>query len=340
MISCSEEYVLDKAETLVIYGGSWAGIDLANNLIRAGYNVEAILDQHPNRVSNSPVRVTTTTEYISTFGTEAFVCISIANVVSQNQVVRQLQKLGFRRVLYLPLYLRTSAARKMIMVWNEFFSKGSVPEFTSPIPTEDSMWKVSPDDFLISRFASGEVTVSVHQEFIRTFDYANAIKNSPHFTGEYIKQNIFSNHQFRNSSPLSVLLEYTKENSDWLYDGLEEHYSAALFDPSEFYNTAMVPAIWNERGFFNILDGQHRIAWLLLHGFTGIPLQVKYEDWLSYFNPVATQNLLDYCRSINSLPTHVKHPAFIHFPVKKRTDKEFSKLHAALNHKHKQHTKR
>lgn len=54
---------------------------------------------------------------------------------------------------------------------------------------------------------------------------------------------------------------------------------------TEFFTTHPAMATWNSRGYFNLLDGHHRVSFLYQSGFTRMPIMIsrdEYEIWKNY----------------------------------------------------------
>lgn len=62
---------------------------------------------------------------------------------------------------------------------------------------------------------------------------------------------------------------------------LEQYESAIEFDPS-FFELSPIYCRWNKEKHFNIIDGNHRLFFLLSHGITKIPIVSLLEDYEQY----------------------------------------------------------
>jgi hypothetical protein len=109
-------------------------------------------------------------------------------------------------------------------------------------------------------------------------------------------------------------------------------FESALFsDPSFFMRSAGFAQYRASGKFWYVLDGYHRCSYLLLKGFRAIPLRVKLDEWECYFNASKAQALMDYCKTVDSVPVEIEHPAFMRFPVDPlKTDAVFTQRYSEL----------
>ena len=83
----------------------------------------------------------------------------------------------------------------------------------------------------------------------------------------------------------------------------------------EFFKTSAPIAIWNDRGYFNLLEGHHRSVFLLERGMTQIPVRLSKEDYIKLYNIDVLKKVCDYISNNNivKFKTHIAHPFFDRF---------------------------
>ena len=311
-------------EPVVIYGGGQIGVGLCRRLMQSGVNVQAIIDRNPEGVMNAPVPVMRVEDCISACG-DAPVFVAIGNGLAHPPIARVLRSAGYRRVLHLPAFLRGAKAAAMTRAWNAFYSGN----YAVPFASYDELYTVRADDYLLSEL-SGYVTAIVHKDHVYTV--RRSYEGIEHDYADYFKwQNqgqdvIEKATDVRLDDPLiKALLPvdelFTREQLDF-------YRAKTFFDMGDYYREAASVAVFEGSSHhFNILDGSHRAFYLERQGFDGIPLKMKREEWHAYFRESQAQALMDYCRHLQSLPTLVKHPAFMSFPINEREpDAEFLRL--------------
>jgi len=312
-----EHYSISMDEPLVVYGGGQIGIAAAIRLMDSGYNVAAILDKHPDGVKDSPVIVLTPEKYFSVNG-DAFVFVSLGDGIVHTSVARRLVAAGFTRVLFLPLFLGSKSAISMVHSWNEFYCG----EYGVSIPAYDSLWNVSLEDFILHEDNSESVVVVVHKEYVRTLEVAT--KPNPYSDFVRIPDSVLP----YVDKPISDVSCFSKNSAD-----LDSFLQRSLhYNPHDFYTCCAAPSTLNEKGYFNLIDGSHRCCYMVEKGFHGLPLRVEKAQWESFFKERQAQELMNHCKSLDTLPLAVHHPAFVKLPYSERIpEKEFLDLFHSLN---------
>ncbi len=314
-------YVVSKTKPIAIFGGGQIGLTITQKLVNAGYNIVCIIDQNPSGVKTSSIPVLTPLEAFSKYG-DIFVFISLANGAFHTAVAKMLSDIGFRSLLFLPLILRSHAAKKMLRAWNCFF----VGNFSVPIPNYCELWNICIDDFIHDQHQDF-VTIVIHKDYAH-FCRISCYPDNP-YSAYYQKNELIEDlSQYSIADTVSDRVLATAPYRQGVLDMLE----SALFSPADFYAELAAPASLNEEtGYFEIIDGFHRTKFLIDKDLSGIPLRVRKSEWAQYFKQEQAQNLMNHCKNIESLPFAVKHPAFIRFPViRRKPDDEFIRLYNEL----------
>jgi len=313
-------YKITKNEPIAVYGGGKLGIPTAIKLLESGYNLSVIIDRNPDEVKNSPVPVLALSN-IDKLNTNIFIFMSVGIGPQHTGIADTLFTQGFVRLLFLPLYLRSTAAKNMVRAWNTFFVGG----YDVEVPDYDSLWCVYADDFIYRKEKSGYVNVMVHKDDIHTeglemnrdnhyWSYVPSCGEDLHLKDIPIDSPVAQKH-------------FTENSSGWL----SSFYDNSMFDFIESFLDNPASAGLNENGYFNIYDGHHRSVYLINKGFKAIPLRVKKNEWQQYFKEKEAQALMDYCKGRDSLPLPLHHPAFIKFPVCiDEPDEKFLNLYGKL----------
>ena len=100
-------FALTGREQIVIYGAGQQGKETANLFSKNGFNVKAFLDKRADEVKaieldKSVVRVFDLENYALESKDEVAI-ISLCNGLHHNQVAEQLQSIGFKNIIYIPL---------------------------------------------------------------------------------------------------------------------------------------------------------------------------------------------------------------------------------------------
>ena len=306
-----EMYKIKKTTPVLIYSGGYVGKGYAKRMVAAGYNVVGILDIKPENVINSPVPVFYPDEDTFTRFPDAFVWICLGDSVQHIKISRMLNGFGCEKLLMLPLFLDGKRSKRMTNAYNAF----CLGDYTVDIPFYKDLWSVDAADYVIDEIA-GFVTVLVHK------NHLNGLK--PGIVQDTSRSNPFSLLKVTEDNPLtdddfeSLSLREDKYKSTFVgkRSDLYKVFESALFSNPDFFVQSAGFAQYRASGkFWYMLDGYHRCSYLLLKGFRAIPLRVRFDEWESYFNASKAQALMDYCKTLDSVPKEIEHPAFMRFPV-------------------------
>jgi hypothetical protein len=316
-------FSISKTEPVLIYGGGIFGIGCAGIMLSAGYNIAGIIDINPDGVKDAPVAIyTPDTAAIKFCG--AFVWICLANGEQHSKIARELSRLGFNKILSLPLHMDSKMAKTMIVAYNSFH----IGNYSCQIPHYSELWHVKAEDYILSE-NFGFVTVRIHKKFIYTtkavFDKTTDNPYSLHKT----LNNPYE--PYEPYEPLHKFNDFYFERFQNKRIDLYKFLETALYVNPDFFIDCPCACVINENGIWDLLDGNHRASFLMIKGFAAIPVRVRREEYIRYFREPDAQALMDYCKTLDSLPAQVSHPAFMRFPVDERQpDAKFRALRENL----------
>ncbi|MBF8775880.1 hypothetical protein [Pseudomonas fulva] len=303
------------AARIVIYGGGQIGVGLCRRLMRSGVQVCAIIDRTPEGVANAPVPVMNAQACFQAHGNTG-VFVAIGNGLAHPAIARDLCRVGYTNILHLPVFLRGQRAAAMTRAWNAYYSGDTSVTFVG----YDDLNSLRAQDFVLSE-SSGYITAVVHKDDVFTVkrsypeldhDYADYFKWQDQGADVIDKATNVPIGDPAVKAMLPCEQVFTQEQLDF-------YHAKTFFDLGDYYREAASVALFDPHLHrFNILDGSHRAFYLERQGFDGIPLKMKRSEWEAYFKEPEAQALMDHCRGLASLPTVVKHPAFMSFPVREQ----------------------
>jgi hypothetical protein len=304
------DYTIGTDEPIFIYGGGIFGVGCANRMIASGYNVVGIIDINPGQVKDSPVPVLTP-DAAATKYPGIFIWICLANGVPHTEIAMNLSLRGFERILFLPLFLDSKTAKSMIRAYNAF----CIGNCSLEIPSFSKLWSATAEDYIINE-NSGFVTARIHKNHIYTTDIIfNKMTDNPYSLHKTL------NHPYalyQPYEPISKLIDFYKNVFQNYRSELFNFFEATLYTNTDYFIDCPCACTINKNGTWDILDGHHRATFLLIKGFTAIPVRVKREEFIKYFNEEDAKELMEYCKKGGTLPFASEHPAFLRFPVNNR----------------------
>lgn len=313
-------YTLSKTEPIAIYGGGQIGKSLATKLQSDGYSVVGIIDRNPDGVSKSPVKVYSVNDYYKLYG-DTFIWVSLGRGLEHPFTAKVLNDVGFSRILFLPLHLRSKLAKQMITAYNSFF----IGEYNIQIPSYEELFRTMPTDYIISMLGDF-VTAVVPIEHLWSADPKITLGNhsNPYnITFAYNKQ--YDEYSKELNKPISSFSFDKEVEGQVSCDKYYELYDNAMSD-FDFWIYGAIAVTLAKKNHFNIIDGGHRALYLASRGINGIPCRILQSEWETYFCELHSQNLMNYCKNLEALPQKIIHPAFMFFPVSECNDNKFNLL--------------
>lgn len=275
----------------------------------------------------------------------AIVVISVANIFEHEEIANWLYSLGFENIIL--KYLSGASTSRSKRIVNDIFDNildmkyyqtkfkpvQQVPKydnFTSEHGFTDSILRVVDRDYLI---------VAVPVELIFSLNKEN--KLTPYKTEELEKKYgltktfdapFFSVSQqirlfeYFNTGKQYDLKKYvdmirfnyeligktlTESEIDRIISSREEVYcemNNMLSIIDDFFRENPIKLKWNSKGYFNILDGKHRVALFFIKGLKSIPARITREDYDQWLNPV-TLKKINILTDTNKF-VHLLHPKF------------------------------
>jgi hypothetical protein len=317
---------VSQSSSIYIYGAGHLGTSVCNKLLSANYNVVGILDQNRN-LEKKPVKLYYPGE--EPYLDDACIFICLYNGLQHTSVARNLQKRGYNKILFLPLFLNTRSSKRMIYIYNCLMA--GYLDIMTCIPLYNELWKLRLEDYFL-RETKKYVTVMIPSNHV----YTGKQKKIDGFDAfeDCSPENIITppNSDFKFDSPFDESMSYMFEQLLKRFD-LHSFFKNALFDGLDYFIDAAPPARLKSNGKFNLLDGHHRTCFLFNNKFQGIPLQILKTEYEQYFNQKAANTLMEYCKELDELPLNIYHPAFVRFPVNNNLfDENFNVLFNALKY--------
>lgn len=333
-------FSLNKESKIVIYGAATSGKIVYDILKKNGMDIIAFIDKRADELNELyGKRVVQSIENIDNIHkAECIVIIAVKNVFEHSKIAGNLVDNGIRNIIYKPYSVLTgngSAEERKIsecydsLLNNEIAKLFDIPETNSIINYKCSdmafvnelgewIWAKAPVCLIYANKAAAKSSIWAdipvlamfpHIELFQTFlcnNVENGIENYIEFcceaaenTGEIKiterwKQNVVSNR-------LDVF-----QNMDTAYE----------LDKDFFIRNAP-QAEWNEAGYFNLLGGKHRAAFLAAKGDRYVVLKIKkndYEKWINHAKISDLERMLNYGFRGETQKGIIEHPYFYRYP--------------------------
>lgn len=274
---------LTKDSKILLYG--YSRLDFAVNkydeLKRAGYKVLGYIDKNAkNLISEISIPIWQLDE-ITVDKRNTIVVVMLQNGRIHPQIAQMLYENGFSKIIYLPEKIRSYNEKVMYDRYNLFLEQDfsrlkDIPQYIrlqeEGINSEKSccteglyvIKKIPVKDLYVYEENENSNKIALLDEKIYNgmFDYLDGVKNE---CNEYLE------HQGVSEEKAENFLNDRKRLKQF-YEELNE----------EEFMIIAPHASWNDKGYFNIIDGLHRAIYQARNGKKEIYIRIKKEDYIKW----------------------------------------------------------
>jgi len=333
-------YLISKEENAVIYGAGALGRQLYL-VINKLCPVIAFFDQNATKVRKrlTTIPILTAEEGIKKYGNDLIVFVCIHNAEVHWEVAEKLYSFGVDKIIFLPVgnTYDNGMALRMLSVYSCLFEDncagiGNIPFYSviRKCPWQEEIIRETAN-FVVTwcsieiLYTYKEATQFEKEEKIELPDIANLpvpamremLDGYRYFSkGEgNIKEYIST--YMRIEGSFNKECSFLKRRFS-TFQMLETEWK----NNQEYFKFAPIDVSWNEKGYFNIIDGHNRAAFFYLKGVNWVPVRMKREDYYSWRNQDMARKVIDELIQINEVEfsTPVPHPFFKNINSKKENN--------------------
>lgn len=301
---------LEKQSNIWIYGYGRIGTTLARHLRNCNYNVEGFIDRNAHLHSLScenGEEIYTLCEFAKRCpNKDSIIFVALRNANQHDQVAGLLYENNYDKIIYLPMRgggdLRRRSIRRQI--YREFCDSRFERIKDVPVYCENDRRDIiaSADKWpVVAATSADKVTFWCPVSALRSSSVDEMCKVSgrdlklmyqySEFELKYMTpyMNLFRWLEGDKSADVTLYCKYSeRENQDESNVLLEDRKAlyqtfewAYRYEMSFFVDSAST-CKWNAKGYFNVLDGLHRIFYLMFKGRKEVPVEVTNADWNKY----------------------------------------------------------
>lgn len=293
--------ILNSDSTILLYGAAYMGTVTKISLEKAGYMVSGYIDKRADEidiVNDKPVY--SIQEAATKFDpSKTIVFIAVKNVYEHSRIAARLEQEGFFYIICIPEAVIAGQGTEEQKIVSELFQhlcEGKYEECSLPMSREyhehlDAK-EIKPIDanedggvyyIPITYVAQDKgqlkdlpvVFLYPHIEFFRTLN-GEMCGNTDAYI-EYCKKAAVELNAF------DITPKWTQnvlKNRSEVFERMNDLFNK---DPDALQRNA-TKAIWNDKGFFNIVSGKHRMAFFTAKRMFYIPLRISDKDIKSFFD--------------------------------------------------------
>lgn len=321
---------LNTNSKIVFYGYSLHRHNLLSDMKSKGYHVIAYFDKRAdelNGILEIPVYTIENAPFTKQEKFEMCVFICLQNAIQHDDIANALYKNGYQNIVFLPtnLNIKNHLAHRLrqkytYLLCNQYDEIKVVPCYST------LFW----DDFNINRVIlhdyKDNVIVWVPIELI--FSYKGNTVFSDVNISRYIYRELFA-YLENGKGDIKAYFNYIKEfpgTSLNIIDGIDRKFLlhrmklyflfiSELNKGIDFFVDSASFAKWNDRGYFNLLDGHHRASFLYYKSLKKIPVLLDKKDFDKWINNEWLKECIKFMKKnkIKKLPAPIAHPAFLYF---------------------------
>ncbi len=286
-----ERYAITKDDEIVLYGNNAYCKEQVEQLAKEGYRINGIIDRNSEYGGHNGIPIFRSVEEIHV-SDKTCVFIMLQNGMLHWDIAFYMYQHGINRVVFLPMiagFYSRKVQSEFITQYNYMMEKKyalmRVPYLHDEMfeKTDRRLWfegkKLESGDFIIWMAVDlVKTTVHEYEKYrdipIVAFDpYINLfklLKGESADISEYIR--IYGKAPFPETSREAYVYVFNKRRD--LYGFFEEQFNSGNM---EYFMAAAPMAEWNEKGYVNLCEGQHRCVYLLSKGMKYVPIRVGQD---------------------------------------------------------------
>lgn len=283
---------------IFLYGVNRYSQKLADTLRDSDFQVLAYIDRRASELKNiNGIDVYEMDSIFLDICNEICVIIMLQNAMQHDEIAKELFGKGIEKIIFVPMLLNYNKvyANDLRRIYNRILL-GDLKEIEVPyyrMLVRDSVLKLVETFYVESK---NYITISVSADILyTTMKEAEPYADIPLVAFKPYNQ-MFRYFLAEGAGDVKEYLEkygvnscnYTHSFTDdeiilqreMLYEIWNEHFQEGI----DFFVSSAPLASWNVKGYFNLMEGQHRTLFLLKKGIYYLPVQISREDYERWKN--------------------------------------------------------
>lgn len=333
-----KNFFLQKNSKIIIYGAGERGMSLKEKLIERKFNVIGYFDQRKELKRDIPVYSLEYFDILDKDKSNIVVMISLSNGALHKKICKSLYYRGFFKLVFLPINYPSDfkIVKDMLNFYERITNGYEIDNRELATYSTFENLKFSVESSIIKEIGD-EVVVWMNYQIIYSLNskewkldknkilsdqwyhdknigmFLSYIVLMRCFNGDYENYGFYLR-QFNNEKEITDLTKKLEER-----EKLFRIYKKELNFGMDFFKLSAPSMERNAKGYFNLLDGHHRIIFLYIINYIFFPVKIKKKDFKVWVNQQKLDKVIEYINKfkINELIAPLPHPAFINFPAKK-----------------------
>lgn len=350
-------FTLDKKYTYIIYGAAAAGKMICENLMYHGYSVHAFFDRQADKIQHAcGLNVYDPERYEHRDFENTVVVISVRIPFEHEAIAAYLYKFGYDKIIYRPCSgnipnfgeLKISEENYNSLISGDITENAAFVKYFNQMDErrfvnnavihfgEDSVIVYIPTDICFTT-TKKQLEREHLWHMMENIQQVTSRIDLPIYMGWYEVVHFFracmgiepatwtavaAYEEWVRINPTTRWNLYPRDNDPiksrilerlLVYNGLESVYLSG----GKFFESHPISAEWNPRGYFNIVDGCHRVCFYIAKGISQIPAVMSKKDYDSWLHLKSLAKCFDFIKGKNMLAAYapIPHPNFYQFPT-------------------------
>lgn len=297
-----------------IYGGGKIGHNAFENLTKCGYRVQGFIDKRADQIiAENNVNCLTLEEFSKEpLVSEYIVFVCVWNGTQQETIANMLFNIGCDKLVYLPMVRANSLdeIHTRRRAYNDFLMCNYDALHDIPCYCGTCCENIYTDEFPIITVSNHYVCFWHPVSELHTMcmdDFYSITNIVPGTSSSYEKffmryadiplshmtpyKNLYRRLSGDKFADLDDYFLLTKgdiefDRNAFLADrkNLHEIFQFAYEYDMSFFSDSAAKCRWNEKGYFNVIDGLHSIFFLISKGKDNVPICVDIHNWEAFIN--------------------------------------------------------
>ncbi len=328
-----EKYILNDNSRIIIYGAATTGAILYHNLCNEEYRVIAFIDMRAEEIGSYyglPVLSFAEAEKCFEQDDNIVVIVGVKNVFEHEKIARMLWEMKCNKIIFRPYNEVQGTGNACDKELNEIYDEALSGKLSYCYIIDGFEELILKDNAVICE-DSKYVIANIPSQYVFTDNYKNIIWGDipclgliPHiglfnlFLGNENQDYKEYIHFCREAALRSGGIVTTKAWEDSVYSNrldVFNHMQYAWEHDRSFFIKNAVEAQYNDKGYFNIKSGKHRIVFQLIKGAHYIPLKIEksgYYKWKNETRAIKIKELLKETKKA-SLPVIIGNPYYYNY---------------------------
>lgn len=315
-----------KDSNIVIYGAGILGRYFYKLITEAGGYVKFFIDKNVENIKPEGIPIKSMEMLLVDI--EDVVIISLQNALLHEEVAKDLHKIGYQKIVYIPINTEISKDMTRYM-FNSYYKLYLKEEQHLKFPYYICLNDLANSDNYILEDFKEILIISIPIDLL--FTCKKEIPDREHPFSVYYIENIlpekkyfFFDNNISTASMYFKLLDflagysgiceelrgylevntpqkYKNNVEEFLEDRLElfQLYERKFSEGMDFFINSAPPVCYNEKGYVNLMDGHHRCCYLVHKGLRYIPVRILREDFCKLLAEDKSVELVNYLKRVS-----------------------------------------